>query len=169
MAYSKAYRAAHAIEIKAYQAAWYLANRERLKARQADYRTTHKAGLAARDAARYATHSDEVKVRAKAWRAANPARYKVLSFRHVARRRALKRAAEVRLISARDMRRLRRGPCAYCGTSGRLQLDHVIPLSRGGRHAIGNLVAACLSCNDSKNAKLLIEWRVSRSVAGRPR
>lgn len=66
-------------------------------------------------------------------------------------------------VSVRDWRRLltRYGHCcAYCGArSDRLQMDHVIPLSRGGRHAIGNVLPACRRCNTSKRAKLLSEWR----------
>lgn len=49
--------------------------------------------------------------------------------------------------------------CAYCGTSGPLQMDHVVPLSRGGRHAIANILPACAACNYSKHTSLLSEWR----------
>ncbi|WP_203620386.1 HNH endonuclease [Streptomyces sp. SID8499] len=45
----------------------------------------------------------------------------------------------------------------YCDAPGGT-VDHVIPLSRGGQHAEGNLVPACKSCNSSKGDKLLIEW-----------
>jgi 5-methylcytosine-specific restriction endonuclease McrA len=40
--------------------------------------------------------------------------------------------------------------CAYCGADGDLHIEHVVPISRGGGHAIGNIVAACESCNYSK-------------------
>lgn len=52
--------------------------------------------------------------------------------------------------------------CAYCGSDGygeTLHMDHVVPLARGGRHAIGNVVPACPSCNYSKNDRLVTEWR----------
>jgi 5-methylcytosine-specific restriction endonuclease McrA len=50
--------------------------------------------------------------------------------------------------------------CAYCGVGGaRLEMDHVIPLARGGRHAIGNVLPACPTCNRSKWDRLLVEWR----------
>lgn len=41
-------------------------------------------------------------------------------------------------------------------------MDHVIPLARGGRHGIGNVLPACQPCNSSKGARLLAEWNVSR-------
>lgn len=49
--------------------------------------------------------------------------------------------------------------CAYCGASDvSLQLDHVIPQSRGGSDHPENLTPACKPCNTSKGAKLLGEW-----------
>jgi len=44
--------------------------------------------------------------------------------------------------------------CAYCGCqANKLQMDHVIPISRGGRHTIQNAVPACGSCNTRKGTK----------------
>ncbi len=43
--------------------------------------------------------------------------------------------------------------CQYCGATlaaGRLTIDHVLPQSRGGGWAWGNLVAACPACNAAK-------------------
>lgn len=49
--------------------------------------------------------------------------------------------------------------CVYCGdTIGPFHLDHVHPVSRGGRSEADNLVVACGSCNMSKGAKPLREW-----------
>lgn len=69
-------------------------------------------------------------------------------------------------VSDSDWQRaLRRstGRCSYCGERGRLVRDHVIPLSRGGANRIGNLVPTCVSCNNSKGALLLVEWKARRS------
>lgn len=43
--------------------------------------------------------------------------------------------------------------CAYCGATEHLEVDHVVPLSRGGANTERNLVIACRSCNAAKNAK----------------
>lgn len=48
--------------------------------------------------------------------------------------------------------------CTYCGSSEFLQIDHVIPLSKGGTNDRENLTTACRSCNLSKGNKLLEEW-----------
>lgn len=49
--------------------------------------------------------------------------------------------------------------CAYCGKAGEMTIDHVLPISRGGRHCVGNLVPACRSCNFSKGSMTIVEWR----------
>lgn len=50
---------------------------------------------------------------------------------------------------------LRRGRfrCHYCGASAAdvaLEIDHVVPVARGGTNAESNLVPACLACNRGK-------------------
>ena len=50
--------------------------------------------------------------------------------------------------------------CAYCGRySPELHQEHVIPVARGGRHSIGNILPVCPPCNRSKGKRLLVEWR----------
>lgn len=50
--------------------------------------------------------------------------------------------------------------CQYCGQQGgKLECDHVIPVNRGGKSILENLVTACFSCNRSKGTKTLEEWR----------
>jgi len=49
--------------------------------------------------------------------------------------------------------------CRYCGErGGKLECDHVLPVSRGGSDDPANLVTACLPCNRSKHAKTPEEW-----------
>lgn len=50
--------------------------------------------------------------------------------------------------------------CRYCGQPApaeRTPLDHVMPVSRGGRHEVKNLVVACYSCNRAKHARTPLE------------
>jgi hypothetical protein len=44
--------------------------------------------------------------------------------------------------------------CLICGTSKRLTVDHVYPVSRGGGDEIENLQTLCHSCNSKKGARL---------------
>lgn len=46
--------------------------------------------------------------------------------------------------------------CQYClkvFTEKKLTIDHVVPLSKGGRHEWTNVVAACSSCNNIKGSR----------------
>lgn len=73
-------------------------------------------------------------------------------------------------VSERDWQRLvgrYRNRCAYCAELKPLTKDHVVPVSRGGRHAIGNILPACQSCNSSKRDDLLAAWRLGRTSARR--
>ncbi len=49
------------------------------------------------------------------------------------------------------------GTCHYCGRRvgfKNLTMDHVIPLSHGGRSNKGNLVPCCKECNTAKKSDL---------------
>lgn len=49
--------------------------------------------------------------------------------------------------------------CAYCGISDKpLQRDCVLPISRGGRYTLDNVVPACASCNASKSNDEVTSW-----------
>ena len=49
--------------------------------------------------------------------------------------------------------------CAYCGAGGvPLQRDCVLPISRGGRYTLDNVVPACRSCNASKCNDEVTAW-----------
>jgi 5-methylcytosine-specific restriction endonuclease McrA len=51
------------------------------------------------------------------------------------------------------------GGCAYCGeTNSSLQRDCVLPVSRGGRYTLANVVPACGSCNASKCNDEVTGW-----------
>lgn len=57
--------------------------------------------------------------------------------------------------------------CVYCKSSAlSLEVDHVIPVSRGGSNHISNLATSCRECNRSKHNKTGFEfttWRLSNA------
>jgi hypothetical protein len=56
--------------------------------------------------------------------------------------------------------------CVYCFQyGGKLEADHITPLSRGGSNDLSNLVTACRRCNRQKRDKTVREfivWRYAR-------
>ena len=69
---------------------------------------------------------------------------------------------------ARDLRqtswwrqKIALGICHYCGwkvSPAELTMDHIIPLSRGGRTERENISACCKECNNKKKYLLPVEW-----------
>lgn len=52
--------------------------------------------------------------------------------------------------------------CQYCGRKApdvALEVDHVIPVSKGGNNKPNNLVTACHECNSGKRAHIIGEER----------
>ncbi len=44
--------------------------------------------------------------------------------------------------------------CTYCGTEKeKLTIDHIIPISRGGKTIFENCVSSCKQCNNKKGAR----------------
>jgi 5-methylcytosine-specific restriction endonuclease McrA len=143
----------------------------------------HTATAAAAAAKYEAENKARAAARKKADREANPEKYRrrLAEYnateagklnRHLRklRRRAREFHADMRELTPTDWRRLvdrYRGCCAYCGASDKpLTREHIIPLARGGRHSIGNILPVCGSCNYSKADRLLIEWRAwKQSIA----
>lgn len=109
----------------------------------------------------YAVNMEAVKAAVATWRAANADRCKIYAAQYKAKRRGWE--GDGPGVSFADWTRTinrHKGCCAYCGAlPDKLHMDHVVPLSRGGAHAVGNMLPACEPCNLSKGAKLLVEWR----------
>jgi 5-methylcytosine-specific restriction endonuclease McrA len=57
--------------------------------------------------------------------------------------------------------------CAYCGTTGPLERDHRVPITKGGTDDPANIVPACKPCNVRKGAADPADWPllINRRVA----
>jgi 5-methylcytosine-specific restriction endonuclease McrA len=163
------YRLRHPEQAAERNRAWALDNQDYLSEKAKAYREANKEKLTEQSKAWRVANKEKIAQDNKAWRAANPERKKAnddawwranpekVKARNSARR-ARKKAASIYLVTDKDIRAIMSKPCAYCGKQSE-HLDHVVPLYRGGTHSIGNLVAACATCNLSKGKKLLSEWR----------
>lgn len=47
-------------------------------------------------------------------------------------------------------------------------MDHIVPVSRGGRSTKGNVVACCKECNSAKKQLLPMEWEAYLTRFGTP-
>ena len=118
------------------------------------------------------------------WRRRNPARWRAIvqrgSARDPGRRSRYDRANRIRhpeIVRIREAQRkrgkaalvfspetidylriIRGDPCSYCGVVGKMQVDHVEPLVRGGSGEWSNLAAACGHCNATKSDRTLLRF-----------
>jgi len=54
-----------------------------------------------------------------------------------------------------------KGQCYYCQKrfpAKTLTMDHLIPISRGGKTTRSNIVVCCKECNNKKKYLLPVEW-----------
>lgn len=68
-------------------------------------------------------------------------------------------------------RRLAKGECYYCHgkvAPQELTMDHIVPVTRGGRSTRGNVVPACKACNSKKKYLLPVEWEDYLKGLGSP-
>lgn len=58
-------------------------------------------------------------------------------------------------------RRCAKGVCYYCGRQTppkELTMDHIVPISRGGKSTKNNIASVCKECNNKKKHLLPMEW-----------
>ena len=139
-----------------------LANADKIRERKriynlanADKRKEYRLANIDRTKAWRLKNIDKIKESGREWRRSNLEKDRMYSHN----KRARKVANGTFKITSKELKKLYSSPCFYCGLTESIQADHVIPISRGGQHSIGNLVPACKKCNSSKRAKFLIEWR----------
>lgn len=67
-------------------------------------------------------------------------------------------------LSRRNIMLRDRFCCQYCGTRTNLTLDHVKPVSKGGKFTWDNMVTACMSCNGKKgdNSLKQLGWSLRK-------
>lgn len=150
-------------------------NKQREKERlDRDYAERREV-LLARRKERYQNNKDVELARNKRWSDANREHHRSInrewSKRNVeaaralvARRRSVKLKAEGR-YSKDDVLKMfvdQEKKCAECGCdldAAGYNIDHIIPLTRGGSNWPDNLQLLCPPCNKSKGAKLPHEWK----------
>lgn len=144
-------------KVKAASAKRYAANKGPNLARSAAYHKRKKEEIAARKAAHRRANYARIRAREIAYHKSPAGRAADKNSHH--RRRAQKFACS-HPATPTEIRAVEAGAtvCHYCGGPGPLTLDHFFPLSKGGSHAVWNLVMACKACNSRKSALMPWTW-----------
>lgn len=161
-----------------------LKNRVVLAAKSAEYRTKNREVLAARAAEYRAKNREQARAKTAQWRKDNPERQSASVKSWISKNREAYTAYQARyrvenrdrrnVLNKRRMQQVDKGDltlaqweqilyefdhcCAYCQTRGKLQLEHMTPLSRGGQHTASNVVPACQPCNGRKHTRTIFEF-----------
>lgn len=139
------------------RAAWYVLNPDALRESSSRFRENHPERAREINRRAYERHREARLVLAARWAKENPHRKAAAQERRRASKLgnqgAVDSAAWLAMIVASG------GACGYCGEIRLLTMDHRIPLSRGGRHQIGNIIPACKPCNSRKHTGTEAEFR----------
>lgn len=146
-------------------AEWAEKERQRLKEKSREERRESPERVAQRLANYRARHPERLKERQretmrKAY-ARDPEKFKARAAKQRAQR--LEIPGEFTSMDVNAVFRKQEGKCHYCGSKiiwrqTRWEIDHFIPVSRGGTNDPSNIVIACLPCNRSKHDKLPHEF-----------
>jgi 5-methylcytosine-specific restriction endonuclease McrA len=142
--------------------------KESIKSRALRYYNSHREECVERSLAYQAT--EEGKAAIKAWNESDIGkeirRLALHNYRKTPKGKANKaradhkrRATERIIISTltaeewAEIKKRYKYRCVYCGGKCKLEMDHIIPISKGGNHVKENIVPACHSCNSRKSAR----------------
>ncbi len=128
-------------------------NKEKINERAVKYRKTEKGRLVNRKAASKYAKSPRGRFISQINNRIN---------KHL-RRASKSPGTNIRLIIEfeRSFRKKKRVRCYWCRfyvSPKGAHLDHIVPISKGGLHAIENVCVSCATCNLVKNAKDLRRW-----------
>ena len=158
---------------KMINAAWREENKEKVKKDHKEWYEANKEKVNQQAAAWAAANSEKRKEVRVNWRKKHPEQVKEYDVRRYIERPEVARASMHRRRSiilnavvdhtGKDIKLLyanQKGKCWWCSRelNGKYDIDHRIPLSRGGSNNPENLVLACASCNRSKHVKLPQEF-----------
>ncbi len=171
--YDAAYHAAHREELSKKAAARYAENREKRRAKVAEYQRLNAERITKQRASYRAKNRERLTQINSAYYAANWGKAKAYRMAHRAdsNARKLRRKALMRGVSVGDPAAIRafyrhvstspRLRCCWCRKVTRKaarEVDHVVPIAKGGAHSVENLCCSCSKCNHRKGAKLPEEF-----------
>ena len=163
--YEKAYREANKEKIAKDKKLWREKNQERNKEVTKQWRENNKEKFAGMKKKWNEENREKIKQTAKIYRHSNRGVCRITYSNRQNRLTLQRDNSMTKEIVAELFQKAKL--CPYCGikmleksaTKGELKsLDHLIPISKGGLHAVHNVVICCHRCNTKKNNKSFPEW-----------
>lgn len=163
----KRYREAHRDDAIRRSRDWYQDNKAEALARQRIYRMQRPEQDRAAKRAYYLSHRDEILQRTREWATVNSdaAQANAWASRYRSRARRVGATVVVERFLKADVIERYGDHCAYCETGPFEQLDHYVPVSKGGPHTLENVRPSCVSCNATKAHAMPRDFLNSGSAA----
>lgn len=141
---------------------WRAKNRERDNETARKWRAENPEAALKASRKYRAAHRELCLARTNSWAKRNPERVRITDKNKNHNRRARKRGGMTG-PELRQWERAQRKVCHWCGVKcpTAYSIDHVQPLSKGGKHEASNLVIACRPCNSRKHDRDPFEFAQS--------
>lgn len=139
---------------RTYHQEWYSKNKDEKLAKNRLWKAENREAYAEQQKLYVERNRGASNQRRREWAKRNPEKRAALMRHHNATRRAATKSG----ASPATVERWLSGQaqvCFYCGSccAGAFEIDHFIPLARGGPHEVENLRVACRPCNRRKSSR----------------
>ncbi len=136
---------------------YYLDNQEKVSSRNARYKSENREKVSLSNKRYRENNKEVIQGRKRKWDQEN--RHKNATYSQ--NRRALEKEAEGSFTEEEweDLCEYYNNICLRCGKEGKMTVDHIVPLSKGGTNYIENLQPLCKPCNTSKGNRHETDYR----------
>lgn len=150
----------HRTYFNQYMATYRVDNAERLRQTSKESRDRNKEERNKRAREKHAANPDVKRNRDKKWRKNNPekVRAKTTANRLNRRIKGCKRLKPSEVLAVKEKAG---GICYYCDCANPTDVEHMLPVCRGGTNDLSNLVMSCHRCNARKGKMTAEEFFVS--------
>lgn len=142
-------------------AKWSLANSEKSRTIKDRWYRKNRDAFLRKCADRHRDNPEKLRQRVKAWRKKNPGKRRAQSAKRRAQVISPSGASKDVKAFYEHVAQADRIRCYWCNRlvkKSHRQVDHIVPLARGGQHAVINLCCSCSTCNNRKHAKTAAEF-----------
>ena len=143
-----------------YQKEYRIKNKEVLDEKKKVYIANNKISHLKRRHIWYEKNKDDIKARTSQYKKDHPEQYQMYGNR----RNASKKTSIVEKFIHQDIINKYGNKCFYCNGSFD-EIDHYIPLSKGGSHTLENVRPSCEHCNLTKSNKLPDEFLKYKGIS----